>query len=60
MSEHVSCVAIALELTEQVEQRICFTFCVKLEHSSMETTELIQKAIAMGNWCLAASLGQGL
>ena len=29
-------------------------FCVKLEHSSTETTQMIQKATAMGNWWLAA------
>ena len=30
-------------------------FCVKLEHSSVETIQMIQKATAMGNWWLAAS-----
>ena len=29
-------------MTEQVEQRICIKFCIKLEHSSAET---IQKAL---------------
>ena len=29
---------------EQVEQRICIKFCIKLEHSSMETIRMIQKA----------------
>ena len=33
-------------------------FCVKLEHSSTETSQMIQKATAMGNWWLAASLWQ--
>ena len=47
-------------MTERVEQRICIRFCIKLEHSSTETIWMIQKATAMGNWCLAASLGQGL
>ena len=31
---------------------------IKLEHSSMETNRMIQKATAMGNWWLAASLWQ--
>ena len=30
-------------------------FCVKLEHSSSETTRMIQKAAAVGNWWWAAS-----
>ena len=30
-------------------------FCMKLEHSSAETIQMIQKAIDMGNWWLAAS-----
>ena len=37
-------------------QNDCITFCVKLEHSSVETIWMIQKAAAMGNWWLAASL----
>ena len=40
---------------ERVEQRICIRFCVKLEHSSVETFWMIQKTAAMGNWWLAAS-----
>ena len=59
MSERVSCVALALKMTEQVEQQICIKFCIKLEHSSMETIWKIQKAAAMGNWKLAASSQQG-
>ena len=35
--EHVYYVAIALEMTEQVEQRITLKFSVNLEQSSMET-----------------------
>ena len=31
-----------------VEQSICIRFCIKLAHSSMETTQMIQKAAAMG------------
>ena len=42
-------------MTEQVEQWICITFCIKLEHSSVETIQMIQKAAAMSNWWLAAS-----
>ena len=49
MSGHVYCVAIAFKITEQVEQRIYIQFCVKLEHSSVETIQMIQKAAAMGN-----------
>ena len=44
LSEHVYCVAITFKMTEQVEQRICIKFCIKLEHSFTETTRLIQKA----------------
>ena len=40
-------------MTEQVEQQICIKFCIKLEHSSMETIRMIQKAAAKGNWWLA-------
>ena len=32
--------------------------CVKLEYSSMEALQMIQKAAAMGNWWLAASSWQ--
>ena len=45
-------------MTERVEQWICIKFCVKLEHSSMETNQVIQKATAMGNCWLAASSQQ--
>ena len=45
-------------MTEQVEQLICIKFCVKLEHSSTGTIQMIQKAAAMGNWWLAASSWQ--
>ena len=43
-------------MTEQVEQRICIKFCIKLDHSSMESIWMIQKAIAVGNWWLTASI----
>ena len=46
MSEHVYCVAISFKMTEQVEQRICIQFCIKLEDSSTETIWMIQKALA--------------
>ena len=39
-------------------QNDCITFCVKLEHSSVETIWMIQKSTAMGNWWLAASSQQ--
>ena len=45
-------------MTEHVEQQICIKFCVKLEHSSVETIWMIQKATAVGNWWLAASSRQ--
>ena len=50
--------AIAFKITEQVEQQICIKFCVKLEHSSTETVQIIQKTVAVGNWWLAASSWQ--
>ena len=55
LSEHVYCVAVAFKMTERVEQWICTKFCIKLEHSSVETIWVTQKATAMGNWWLAAS-----
>ena len=55
LSEHVYCVALAFNMTEQVEQWICIKFCIKLEHSSTETIWMSWKAAAMGNWLLAAS-----
>ena len=55
LGEHVDCVAVAFKMTEQVEQQICIKVCIKLEHSSVETTQMIQKAAAMDNWWLAAS-----
>ena len=45
-------------MTEWVEQRICIKFCIKLEHSSVETIGMIQKAAAMSYWGLAASSRQ--
>ena len=52
------CVAVPFKMTEQVEQRICIKFCIKLEHSSTETIWMIKQAAAMGNWWLAASSWQ--
>ena len=43
LSEHVYCVALTFKLTKPVEQQICIKFCVKLEHSSTETIQMIQK-----------------
>ena len=48
--EDVYCVAVAFKMTKQVEQQLCITFCVKLEHSSVETIQMIQKAVAMDSW----------
>ena len=45
-------------MTEWVEQQICIKLCVKLEHSSTETIQVIQKTTAMDNWWLAASSQQ--
>ena len=50
LSEHVYRVAVTFKMTEQVEQQICIQFCIKLEHSCVETIRMIQKAVAMGNW----------
>ena len=45
-------------MTEQVKQWIFIKFCIKLEHFSMETIQMIQKAAAMGNLWLTASSQQ--
>ena len=58
LSERVHCVATAFEMTERVEQWIWIIFCIKLEHSSVETVQMIQKASAMANGWLAASSQQ--
>ena len=50
LSEHVYCVAFTFKMTEQVEQQICTKFCIKLEHSSMETIQMMKKAATMDNW----------
>ena len=48
LSEHVYCVAVTFKMTERVEQRICIRFCVKLEHSSAEAIQMIQKVLGDG------------
>ena len=58
LSESVCCVAVTFKMTAWVQQWICIKFCIKLEHSPMETIQMIQKATAVGNWGLAASSWQ--
>ena len=58
LGEPVYYVAVTSKMTEWGEQWICIKFCIKLEPSSMETVQMIQKATAMGDWWLAASSGQ--
>ena len=45
-------------MTEWVEQQIFIKFCIKLEHSSTETIQMIQKAAAVGSWWLEDSSWQ--
>ena len=42
----------------QMTEWICIKFCINLEHSSMETIRMVQKAADRGNWGLAASTWQ--
>ena len=58
LSEHVYCVAVTFKMTERVEQHICIKFFIKLEHSSVETVHMSQKATGMGSWWWAASSQQ--
>ena len=58
LSEHVYCVAGTFKMAKPVEQQICIKFCIKFEHSSMETIQMIQKATVMGNQWWAASSQQ--
>ena len=51
VSDHVYCVAVTFKMTEQGEQQICIKFCLKLEHSCMETIQMIQ-IWATGDWLL--------
>ena len=46
-------------LIKSLQMANLIKFCVKLEHFSEKTIQMIQKAAAMGNWWLAASLQQG-
>ena len=55
MSEHVYCVSVAFKITVQGQQGICIKFCIKIEHSTTEAIQMIQKAAAVGNWWLAAA-----
>ena len=45
-------------MIEKVGQWIFMQCCIKLEHSSALTIWMIQKAVAVGNWWLAASSKQ--
>ena len=47
-----------IQNSEQVEQQMYIKFSIKLEQSSTEAIQMIQKAADMGNWQLAASSGQ--
>ena len=53
LSERVHCVGVIFKT--RAEPWICIKFCMKLEHSSVETIWIIQKAAAVGSWWLAAS-----
>ena len=54
MSVNAYCVAVAVKMTEQIEQHICVIFCVKLEHSSTENIRMIHRPQlwATGDWQL--------
>ena len=39
-------------MPEQVQQWICIKFCIKLEHSSVGTIQIIQKLWALDDWQL--------
>ena len=43
LSERVYCVAVKFKMTEQVEQQVGTKFCVKLEHSSVETIRTFER-----------------
>ena len=49
LCEHVYCVAVTFKMTKWVGQWIFIKFCIKLEHSSTETAQMIEKATGMGN-----------
>ena len=42
--------AVTFKMTERVEQQICISFCLKLEHCSGGDIWMIQKAVATGKW----------
>ena len=44
LSNHVYCVAITFKMTELVGLQICIQFCINLEHSSVETIQMIQRS----------------
>ena len=50
LSEHLYCVAVTFKMTEQVEQRIWIKFHLKLDYSSEDIIQMIQKSTAIGNW----------
>ena len=52
------CVVVAFKMIEWVEELICIKFCIRFEHSSVKTLQMIQKDAAVGNWWLAASSWQ--
>ena len=52
------CTVWLMNSTEWIEQWICIKFCIKLEHSPMETIWMIPKAAAMGNCWSTASAQQ--
>ena len=56
LKKHVYCVAVTFKMTEWVEHQICIKFCVKLEHSSVETIRMIQKTF--GDDAMSAALIQ--
>ena len=45
LSEHVYCANDTFKMIEQEEQWICIKFCIKLEYSSVESIQIIQKAL---------------
>ena len=55
LSEHVYCVAVAFKVIAWGEQQFCIRFCIKLEHSSVGTVRMIQKAAVMGSRWLDSS-----
>ena len=54
LSERVHCVAVALKMTELIEQLIWVKFCIKLEHSSWKLFKWFRRLQlgATGDWQL--------